>query len=389
MARTREPGRAQREKLVELLSNGPRHSSDLGFKAWVKAFGRTINEFIEDDLPDKAAALTYYGVLSIFPGLLVFVALIGLLDDKAADKVIDNILGLTSGATQQIVVDGVTKIQENEQSASAIVFAGLVIAFWSASGYIGAFMRAANTIYDVPEGRPLWKMIPIRLFVTLVTVVFLVLSAVAIVFTGGLAETTGAAMGLESQTVTLFNILKWPGLVLGFGLMIALLYWAAPNARQRFRLITPGSTLAVLTWVAVSAGFAYYVARFDSYNKTYGAIGGIIIFLVWMWLTNVAVLLGAEFDAELARAKAIAAGLPKHEEPYLPLRDVPKQEPVADNPLHRDTVVDDPVVPPVPDAAETAKPSGRRRLSKNWKDDKGPGDDPEPPTKPTIDTNWV
>lgn len=353
MARTREPGRAHREKLETLLSNGPRHSKELGLGAWVRALGRTVTEFVEDDLPDKAAALTYYGVLSIFPGLLVFVAAIGLLGDAATNKVINEILGLTNGATKQIVVDGVATLQNNQRQASVVVIAGIIVAFWSATGYIGAFMRAANTIYDVPEGRPLWKMIPIRLLVTLVTVVFLAASAVAIVFTGSLAESSGSAMGLETQTVTLYNILKWPALVVGFALMIALLYWAAPNARQRFRLITPGSTLAVIAWVAVSAGFAYYISRFDSYDRTYGALGGIIVFLIWMWLTNVAVLLGAEFDAELARAKAIAAGLPKHEEPYLPLRDVPKQDVPADS-----TAV-----------------SG--------------ADDDEPPTKPTIGTTWV
>jgi membrane protein len=325
MARTREPGRAHREKLVTLLTNGPR-KRELGMRAWVRAFFRTISEFVEDDLPDRAAALTYYGVLSIFPGLLVAVALIGLLGDEAVNSVVNEVLGFTSGPTEQIVVDGVQTLQGNHNAAGAVAVVGLLIAFWSASGYIGAFMRAANAIYDVPEGRPLWKMIPIRLFVTLVTVLFLAISAVAILFTGRLAEDAGKAMDLESQSVTIFNVLKWPALVTGFALVLALLYWAAPNARLRFRVITPGIVLALITWVVVSAGFAYYVSRFDSYNRTYGALGAVIVFLIWMWLTNVAVLLGAEFDAELARARAIAAGLPHDEEPYLPVRDVPKQE---------------------------------------------------------------
>jgi membrane protein len=168
-------------------------------------------------------------------------------------------------------------------------------------------MRAANAIYDVPEGRPVWKTVPIQLAVTAVTGIFLAVSSLAVVFTGNFAKFAGRALGIEQTTVKVFDIAKWPVLVLGAGLLIALLYWAAPNARQGgFRWITPGSVLAVFVWLVVSVGFAFYIAKFDSYNKTYGALGGVIVFLVWLWLTNVAILLGAEFDAELSRARAMA-----------------------------------------------------------------------------------
>jgi membrane protein len=188
-------------------------------------------------------------------------------------------------------------------------------------------MRAANAIFDVPEGRPLWKTVPIQLAVTAVTGAFLAVSAVSVFLTAGIAQQVGRVFGLEQQTVHIFDIAKWPVLVVGAAMMINLLYWAAPNARQGgFRWISPGSVLAVVVWSAVSVGFAVYIAHFNSYNKTYGTLGGVIIFLVWLWLTNVAILLGAEFDAELGRARAIAAGLPPHAEPYMPLRDVPGRD---------------------------------------------------------------
>jgi membrane protein len=209
----------------------------------------------------------------------------------------------------------------------------LLVAFYSATGYVGAFIRAANAIYDVPEGRPVWKTLPLRILITIVTGLFLALSALTVAFTGRLAERIGAAMNIDPDRVKTFDVAKWPLLMIAFALLMALLYWAAPNARQGgFRWITPGSLLATVVWIAVSGGFALYVARFNSYDRTYGALGGVIVFLVWMWLTNIAVLLGAEFDAELARERAIAAGLPRQAEPYLPMRDLPKDRVVEDPP---------------------------------------------------------
>jgi len=322
-----EPGRAHRDRLIRLLRRAPRHPSDLGVRAWLRVFWRTVSEFVADDLTDVAAALTYYGILSIFPGLLVLVAAVGLLGDSTAAEVERNIRALTPGPAQQIIADAIDNLRESKQTAGVLAIAGLLIAFWSASGYIGAFMRAANRIFDVPEGRPFWKTVPVQLAITAVTGVFLAASALAVVFSGRLAAQAGQALGVEEGGVRVFDVVKWPALILGVTMMLALLYWAAPNARQGgFRWVTPGSLLAVLLWVAVSAGFAFYVAHFGSFNKTYGTLGGVIIFLVWLWLTNVAVLLGAEFDAELGRARAIAAGLPPRAEPYLPLRDVPKVE---------------------------------------------------------------
>jgi membrane protein len=326
MARVLGRTRAYRERLVRMLARGPQRPSELGWRSWLSVVKRTVLEFIDDDLGDRAASLTYFGILSIFPGLLVLVASVGLLGPSITDDVLANLEELAPGPAREIIASGIENIQRNEGTAGLVAIISLAVAFWSATSYAGGFIRAANTIYDVPEGRPLWKTVPIQLAVTAVTGLFLAISALSVVFTGRLAQVAGRALGFEAQAIRVFDIVKWPVLVVGAGLLIALLYWAAPNARQGgFRWITPGSVLAVGTWVVASAGFAFYIARFDSYNKTYGALGGVIVFLVWLWLTNVALLLGAEFDAELGRARAIASGLPQHSEPYLPLRDVPRE----------------------------------------------------------------
>jgi membrane protein len=322
---------------MRLLRRAPKHPTQLGPRQWWGVLKRTVTEFIDDDLTDMAAALTYYGIMSIFPGLLVLVAGVGLLGRTTALEVYRNLNELTPGPGRQIIAEALTNLREHPRTAGVLAVVGIVVAFWSATGYIGSFMRAANRIFDVPEGRPLWKTIPMQLAITAITGIFLAVSAVAIVFTGRLAAWTGNVLNLEDQTVRVFDIVKWPVLVIGVTMMLALLYWAAPNARHAgFRWITPGSILAVFLWVLVSGGFAFYIAHFNTYDRTYGTLGGVIVFLVWLWLTNVAVLLGAEMDAELGRARAIAAGLPERAEPYLPLRDVPKLHPRQDLPPDAD-----------------------------------------------------
>lgn len=324
MPRNRDRGLAYRDRLIKLLDRGPQRPSDLRPWGFVRAFGRTVRELLDDNLTDGAATLTYYSIMSIFPGLLVLVAGVGLLGDATTQSVVEGIRRMTFGPAQQVISAGIEHLQDNRREAGIIAIVGLVVAFYSASGYVGAFIRAANRIYDVPEGRPLWKIVPLRLVITIVTGLFLAISVLAVVFTGRVADEAGRLLGVEKGHINAFDMVKWPVLVVAFGLLLALLYWAAPNARQGgFRWITPGSFLATFLWVAVTGGFAHYVSHFGSYDRVYGTLGGVIIFLVWMWLTNVAVLLGAEFDAELARERAIAAGLPRHAVPYLPLRDVP------------------------------------------------------------------
>jgi membrane protein len=300
----------------------PDSPTKLDRHSWAGVLRRTVKQFMEDNLQDWAAALTYYGVLSVFPGLLLLVSLFSLLGQSTTQAVVDNIGQLTPGAAQTILRDAVKNLQDARGAAGALAIFGLAGALWSASGYISAFMRASNAIYDVPEGRPIWKTLPLRLGLTVATGLLLAVSALAVVFTGRFAGQVGKVFGLGEAAVRTWDIVKWPVLVLAIGLLFAVLYWAAPNARQGgFRWITPGSLLAVVLWLLVSGGFALYVANFGSYNKTYGTLGGVIAFLVWLWLSNIAVLLGAEFDAELARGRAMAAGHPADAEPYLELRD--------------------------------------------------------------------
>ncbi|WP_245601899.1 YihY/virulence factor BrkB family protein [Hamadaea tsunoensis] len=289
---------------------------------WRSALVRTGKEFQADKLSVWAAALTYYGMLSLFPGILVLVAVVGLLDDTAVRRTLDQLAPIIPGSVQDILNAALGNVQDNHGKTWLAVVIGLVLALWSASGYVNAFMQASNAIYDVPEGRPIWKRLPLRLGVTVVIGVLLVISLFTVVLSGGVAERLGALVGLSEQAVTVWKVLKWPLLVVLVAVMLAILYWASPNARQGgFRWISPGGLLAVVLWIAISAGFGFYAGHFGSYNRTYGALGGIIVFLVWLWLTNLAILLGAEFDAELQRQRAIRAGAPADEEPYLELRD--------------------------------------------------------------------
>jgi membrane protein len=302
----------------------PDEPTDLSRRSWWRVLVRTVREFDEDKLFDWAAALTYYTILSIFPGLLVLVSMLGLVGQSAIQPLLDNVRAITPEPARDILEAGARSLTEAQGTAGIFVVLGAAGALWSASGYVAAFMSASNIIYDVPEGRPLWKTLPIRLGVTVLIGVMLLVSVVVVVFSGPLATAVGTALGAGSIPLRVWGIAKWPVLLVLVSLMFALLYWAAPNARQGgFRWISPGGVLAVLVWMAASVGFATYANNFGSYNKTYGTLGGIILFFVWLWMSNVAVLLGAEFDAELHRGRAIAAGHSEDREPYLELREEP------------------------------------------------------------------
>ena len=295
----------------------------LSRRAWPGVLKRTVAEFKDDNLTDWAAALTYYGILSIFPALLVLVSILGVIGDSATQPLIDNLGAVAPGSAQEIFTSAIKNLQKSQGAAGILVIVGLAGALWSASGYVAAFMRASNVIYDVEEGRPIYKTLPVRVILTLVLLVLLAVSAVGVVATGGLAEKIGDLIGVGGTAIDVWDIAKWPVLLLVVSFMFALLYWAAPNVKPTgFRWISPGGLLAVLGWVIASAAFAFYVANFGSYNKTYGALGGVIIFLVWLWLSNIVVLLGAEFNAELERGRAIEAGMrPKDKEPYVEPRN--------------------------------------------------------------------
>jgi membrane protein len=281
------------------MAHAPQAPTQLPKRSWWAVLKRTVKEFGDDNLTDWAAALTYYAVLSLFPGLLLLTALLGLLGPDATKSIVDSLDALGPGEAKDTIAGALENLQKS-QASGVLAIVGLVTALWSASGYVGAFMRAANSIYDVEEGRPFWKVIPLRLGLTIGVVVLLALTALGVTLTGGVAEWLGEVLGLGSTFVTVWGVAKWPVLFVLASLAIGLLFWASPNVRQpSFLWITPGGLLTVVVWVAASLGFAFYVANFGAYNKTYGSLAGVIVFLVWLWISNLALLLGAELDAEL------------------------------------------------------------------------------------------
>ena len=306
----------------------PDQPTDLGKGGWWAALKRTVHEFRDDNLTDWAAALTYYGVLAIFPALIVLVSILQLVGESATQPLLDELGKVAPGPAKEIFTSAIEDLQGNQGAAGVLFIVGLLGALWSASGYVSAFMRASNAIYDMEEGRPIWKTLPVRVGLTLVLLVLLAVTTLAVVLTGGLAQQVGNLVGLGDTAVTVWNIAKWPVLLLVVSLMFALLYWAAPNVKQPgFRWVSPGGILAVVGWLIASGAFAFYVASFGSYNKTYGALGGVIVFLVWLWISNIMILLGAEFNAELERGRAIEGGMrPEDKEPFAEPRDTRKIE---------------------------------------------------------------
>jgi membrane protein len=307
------------------IAEGP---TDLRGRSWIGVLRRTVSEFSDDNLTDWAAALTYYAVLAIFPALIVLVSVLGLIGESATQPLIDNLGSVAPGPAKDIFTSAIENIQGSQGAAGVFFVAGLLGALWSASGYVGAFMRASNAIYDMEEGRPIWKTVPLRIGLTVLLMVLTGVSAIGVTLSGGLAQETGNLIGVGDTAVDIWNIAKWPVLLLFVSFLFAVLYWAAPNVKQPgFRWITPGGVLAVIGWVIASLAFAFYVANFGSYNKTYGALAGPIVFLVWLWISNVMILLGAEFNAELERGRAIEQGLrPEDTEPFAEPRDTRKRE---------------------------------------------------------------
>jgi membrane protein len=308
----------------------PESPTDLRTRSWGGVLKRTVREFREDNLTDWAAALTYFGILAVFPALLVLVSILGLIGESATQPLLDNLATVAPGPAQEIFTSAIKNLNKSQGTAGVMAFVAIALALWSASGYIGAFMRAANSIYEVGEGRPFWKLRPVQLAVTGVMLILLAISAFAVVLTGGLAEQAGKVIGVGDTAVQVWDIAKWPVLLLIVSFMFSILYWAAPNVKQPgFRWITPGGLLAVVVWIVASAAFAFYVASFASYNKTYGTLGGVIVFLIWLWISNIAVLLGAEFNAEVERSRELEAGVPEERTLDLEPRDPPKEPKTA------------------------------------------------------------
>ena len=291
---------------------------------------RTLTEFSEDNITDWAAALTYYGLLSLFPALIALVSILGLFGDpeRTTQTITDVVTQIGPDTAAQTFQGPIESITSNRGAAGILFFVGLGAALWSASGYVGAFMRAANVVYETPEGRPFWKLRPLQIVVTLVMVLLLALVALALVLTGPIVDAVAEPLGIGTTATTVWDIAKWPVLALIIVFMFSVLFYAAPNVKVgSFRRVLPGVVVGLVVWVVASAAFALYVANFGSYDKTYGTLGGVVVMLMWLWLTNVALLLGLELNAEIERSRELREGIPRADkEIQLDARSDPKRE---------------------------------------------------------------
>jgi len=289
-------------------------------------FKRTLKEFSEDGLTDWAATLTYYGVLALFPALTALVSIVGLLTEP--QQLTDALTEVVPGQAANTLNPVIQQIAGSSGTASLGLIIGIAAAIWSASGYVGAFTRAANVVYEVREGRKIWKLKPLQLLVTLIGILFAALILAMLVLSGPVVDAIGSSIGLGSTVLTIWSWAKWPVILVLLALMIAVLYYATPNAKLRgFKWVSPGAGVAILVAIVASAAFAFYVANFGSYNKTYGALAGVVIFLIWFWLINLALLFGIELDAEVERTKELKAGVPRADkEIQLDAREAPKRQ---------------------------------------------------------------
>lgn len=348
----------------------PKDPQDLSKRTWVYTFKKTLREFSNDNCTDLAASLTYFAVQAIFPALLAIVSVLGLFGQAGATT--DAVLKIVRQLASESVVASIRGPIESLTSspAAGVTFVvGVVGAIWSASGFVGAFGRSVNRIYDRREGRPIWKLRPTNLLVTVITVVLIVIASLILVLSGGIAQTIGNAVGLGGAAVFVWGIVKWPVLAAIVVIIVAVLYYFAPNVKQpKFRWMSMGALLAITIWLLASVGFAFYVANFSHYNKTYGALGGVIVFLLWLWITNNALLFGAEFDAEVERGRELQAGIKAEEDIQLPPRDTRQIRKWAEK--HEKDVAE------ATEVREAAEDDERRKKAEERARPKNPVDDP-------------
>lgn len=313
-------------------SGKPDSPDDLHKRSWKYVLRKTIREFSSDQCTDIAASLTYYAVLSLFPGLIAIFSLLGVVGQgkAASDAVLGIIEQVAPGDTVDTIRGPIEQIAESPGAGFALI-TGILLAIWSASGYVGAFSRAMNRIYEIEEGRPFWKLKPAQLLVTVITIVLLVIAAIILVVSGSVTKAIGDALGIGDVPQTIWSIAKWPLLIFIVVLVVAILYYATPNAKQpKFRWISMGALLAIIVLALATAAFGFYVGNFSNYDRTYGSLAGVIIFLLWLWIANLALLFGAEFDAELERGRQLQAGIAAEEDIQLPPRDTRKSDKAAE-----------------------------------------------------------
>lgn len=306
----------------------PDSPPDLDKPSWKYIVRKTMREFTADQCPDLAAGLTYYAIFSMFPALLALVSLLGIFGqaEKTTSALLEIVQGVAPGQAVEMIRDPIQELTTSPAAGFTLVI-GLATAIWSASGYVTAFGRAMNRIYEIDEGRGFVKLRGTMLGVTLASLIIVALLAAMLVISGPVAEAIGNVLGLGGVALTVWNIAKWPVIVALVIVVIAILYYATPNVRQpKFRWMSLGSLIALLVFVVASVGFGFYVGNFSNYNKTYGAIGGVIVMLLWLWILNMSLLFGAEFDAETERGRQLQAGIEAEETLQLPPRDTKKSD---------------------------------------------------------------
>jgi membrane protein len=311
----------------------PDSPTEVTKSSWRFVLRKTAREFSKDECTDLAAALTYYAILSLFPALIALLSLVGLFGQgqSTVNTILTILSDVGAGSAADTLEPTLTELSGKSSGASLGFIFGLALALWSASGYVSAFGRAMNRMYEIDEGRPFWKFRPIMILVTVVAVLLAAAVGMALVLTGPAAQAVGDAIGLGDTAVLVWDIAKWPVILLAVVGLVALLYYATPNIQQpKFRWVSIGAVLAIVTWMVASAAFGFYVANFSSYDKTYGALAGVIVFLLWLWITNLALLFGAELDSELERGRQLQAGLPAEESIQLPPRDTRKSDKAAE-----------------------------------------------------------
>jgi membrane protein len=310
----------------------PDTPAEIEKRSWRYIAGKTMREFSDDECTDLAAALTYFGVMSFFPGLIAVFSLLGVVGqgDRAADTVLGIVDSVAPGDTAEALRGPIEQLSSSPAAGFALI-AGIVLAIWSASGYVGAFGRAMNRIYEIEEGRPFWKLRPLQLLITVITVILVTSALVLLVVSGPVTDAIGTALGLGETVTTIWDIAKWPVLAFVVVLIVAILYYATPNAKQpKFRWISLGALLAIVVLALATTAFAVYVANFSNYDRTYGSLAGIIVFLLWLWIANLALLFGAEFDAELERGRQLQAGIAAEKDIQLPARDTRRSDKAAE-----------------------------------------------------------
>ncbi|QOC94826.1 YihY/virulence factor BrkB family protein [Micromonospora craniellae] len=303
----------------------PGRIRQLRWSTWRGVLIRSGRNYLRDNCTDSAAALTYYGVLALFPSTVVVVALVGLVSDgeRTVDTVLDlaRDVGAGSVVANENFVGVVRGVVDQNSSAGVLLSFGLLGALWSASNFIASFTRASNTIYGVAEGRPVWKLRPLQLGLAALSLILLAAVAAGLIVSGPVADAVGDLVGAGDAARTAWSVAKWPALAMIAMLLMSMLFWVAPNVRQpRFRWLTPGGAVALVTWASGSFGFGLYVANFGSYDTTYGSLGAVIAFLVWLYLSNSALLLGVQINAELQRGRQLQSGASDPEGPVLPPR---------------------------------------------------------------------